>query len=44
MSTREELVKVVDDAAVAAYAAWEIARDAWKAAEEALIAYDKENT
>jgi hypothetical protein len=47
MSKREELVKAVDDARVAYYAAddtREDASDAYDAAHAALVAYDKENT
>jgi hypothetical protein len=49
MSTREELVKAVD----AAWDAWAVRAaagdaasgyDAWDAARQALIAYDKNNT
>jgi hypothetical protein len=47
MSTREELVKELDDAMAAYYAADDIredASDAYDAAFAALKTYDKENT
>jgi hypothetical protein len=47
MKTREELVKAVEDAASAYYAADDDlvdASDAYDAAHAALVAYDKENT
>jgi len=46
MSKKEELVKAVWTAAAAraaaAPAAWDSAYDAWDAARQALVAYDKE--
>ena len=45
MTTREELVQAVWAAAAAraaAHAAWDSTYDAWDAARQALIAYDKE--
>jgi hypothetical protein len=46
MTTKEELVKAVWAAAAAraaaSHAAWDSAYDAWDAARQALIAYDKE--
>jgi hypothetical protein len=46
MTTKEELVKAVWDAAAvraaAAHADWDSAYDAWDAARQALKAYDKE--
>jgi hypothetical protein len=47
MTTREELVKAMDDAMVAYYAADDLlmdAMDAYDAATNALAVYDKENT
>ncbi len=47
MKTREELVKVLEDAMVAYYATDDLlmdAMDAYDAALAALKAYDKENT
>ena len=47
MSTREELVKELEDARAAFYAADDVregASDAYDAAFDALKSYDKENT